>query len=294
LQKATQREAQTIHRALIKLNEGENLDCDLLVIDESSMIDNKLALEILNHVDLKKTHIVFVGDPSQLPPVEAGHFFRDLIESKVIPVSQLTQPQRVDQGSIFFRVAQAIKNRIFPTIPPEFQNRILFRDITDMFGLSMKELSDGIRQWQRNGVIRLFAIHPVHVEDYLQTHPEHRQYLTSSIYKAFHVMAEEISFFIQSGMNKGDLKGGGSIPLEEITVLCHTNAMKEALNIFLQNELNPIYSGSLDVVENGKIGIRLRDRVVHTENQYNLEGPLGTQTLPLILAIGRYITPMEL
>lgn len=59
--------------------ENEKLDTELLVIDEASMLDNDLAYALLKGVS-KRTHILVVGDPFQLPPVGRGALLRDWLE----------------------------------------------------------------------------------------------------------------------------------------------------------------------------------------------------------------------
>lgn len=88
-------EAKTIHRLINlqpnkKNSEVKNIECDYLVIDESSMIDiyifYKLLMALQNH-----TKVLLVGDYDQLPSVGAGLILRDLINSKVIPTTRLTE-----------------------------------------------------------------------------------------------------------------------------------------------------------------------------------------------------------
>jgi exodeoxyribonuclease V alpha subunit len=88
----------TIHR-LIGLRPGQDfaptdLYCDVLVVDESSMLDVELFANLIECCK-KVPHIVLVGDPNQIPPVGAGQPFADLVS--VITPSHLTCIQR--QGS---------------------------------------------------------------------------------------------------------------------------------------------------------------------------------------------------
>lgn len=70
----------------------------LLIVDESSMIDFSEGFQVLNL--FHDCHIVFVGDSSQLPPIEPGSFFRELIESDVVPVVHLQQNHRTESLEI--------------------------------------------------------------------------------------------------------------------------------------------------------------------------------------------------
>lgn len=88
-------EAQTIHRK-IGLNGFEDehivqeVDGDLLVVDESSMVDAFLFYKLLSSVT-ENIRILFVGDYEQLPSVGAGLILRDLINSGKIPTTKLTE-----------------------------------------------------------------------------------------------------------------------------------------------------------------------------------------------------------
>ncbi|MFA5536136.1 MAG: ATP-dependent RecD-like DNA helicase [Bacillota bacterium] len=82
--------AGTIHRLLgfrpgeiSEYNEDENLDCDLLVIDEVSMLDISLAAMLFEALNPIKTRVLFVGDSDQLPSVGPGNVLQDLIEAGV-------------------------------------------------------------------------------------------------------------------------------------------------------------------------------------------------------------------
>lgn len=89
-------EARTIHRLLefqrtrFTRDERNPLECDLLVVDEASMIDVPLLHALL------KAHppgagLVLIGDVDQLPSVGPGTALRDMIESGVVPVVRLTE-----------------------------------------------------------------------------------------------------------------------------------------------------------------------------------------------------------
>jgi exodeoxyribonuclease V alpha subunit len=95
MEESTGRSASTIHRLLgydgrdFRI-EGP-LNADLLVVDEASMCDVPLLWHLLRAVDLARTSVVLVGDHNQLPPVGPGNVLRDLITTRVVPVSMLTE-----------------------------------------------------------------------------------------------------------------------------------------------------------------------------------------------------------
>lgn len=90
LAEVTGEEAGTIHRLLgIRPGEGlehdasNPLDCDLLVVDEVSMLDISLAAMLFDAVDPVKTRVLLVGDADQLPSVGPGNVLQDLIAAGV-------------------------------------------------------------------------------------------------------------------------------------------------------------------------------------------------------------------
>jgi exodeoxyribonuclease V alpha subunit len=98
LQETTGMPAKTIHRLLeyspftraFKHNEDAPLLCDVLIIDETSMLDVNLLQHLLNAVPIT-TAVLFVGDVDQLPSVGSGQVLADMINSKVIPTVRLTE-----------------------------------------------------------------------------------------------------------------------------------------------------------------------------------------------------------
>jgi exodeoxyribonuclease V alpha subunit len=90
----------------------------LLLVDECSMIDAALFARLMRSVQ-GKTHLVLVGDPYQLPAVEGGSFFADLIASHALPTTFLTRPLRFGKSALV-ELAQAIlegKGDRIPFIP---------------------------------------------------------------------------------------------------------------------------------------------------------------------------------
>ncbi|MEI5617135.1 AAA family ATPase, partial [Streptomyces brasiliscabiei] len=66
------------------------LDCDLLVIDETSMVDVPLMAAVLRALP-PQAGLLLVGDADQLPSVGAGRVLGDIIESGAVPVVRLTE-----------------------------------------------------------------------------------------------------------------------------------------------------------------------------------------------------------
>ena len=106
LSESARMHAQTIHRLLkwdpenggFVFNADNPLTCDLLVVDEVSMLDLVLAVSLFRAV-ATTTRVVLVGDRDQLPSVGPGSVLRDLINCERFPVTELKQVYRQGAGS---------------------------------------------------------------------------------------------------------------------------------------------------------------------------------------------------
>jgi exodeoxyribonuclease V alpha subunit len=105
LAELTGHEAATIHRLLQLRPGGEPsfdasspLDADLVVVDETSMVDLILANKLVKAVP-PGAHLLLVGDVDQLPSVGAGEVLRDLLNAGTLPVVRLTKIFRQAQQS---------------------------------------------------------------------------------------------------------------------------------------------------------------------------------------------------
>lgn len=115
-------EAKTIHRLLeykppegYKKNEESPLDCDVLIIDETSMVDIMLFYNLLKAVS-NETVLILVGDVDQLPSVGAGNVLKDIIESETVNVVRLTRIFRQAQGSAIVTNAHRINRGGTPNL----------------------------------------------------------------------------------------------------------------------------------------------------------------------------------
>ena len=120
---ATSMEAKTIHRLLefdpkafgFKRNEENPLDCDLLVVDESSMVDVLLMQSLLKAVP-STAALLIVGDIDQLPSVGPGQVLADIIGSGAVPVVCLTEVFRQAAQSKIITTAHAINAGRLPDL----------------------------------------------------------------------------------------------------------------------------------------------------------------------------------
>ena len=113
-------EAKTIHRLLevkhvdgdtLKFvhDESNQLDCDVMIIDEMSMVDSCLFEALLRAISVT-CKLVLVGDSDQLPSVGAGNVLKDIIDSNVMPVVTLKEIFRQAQQSAIVTNAHKIVN----------------------------------------------------------------------------------------------------------------------------------------------------------------------------------------
>lgn len=104
ISESTGEKASTLHKKLglgYQDTEGEKFYEDVLFIDESSMNDTSLTAT-LSKAMMNGRKVVFIGDVNQLPSVGNGAVLRDLIASKVVPVTMLTHTFRQDNSSCLY------------------------------------------------------------------------------------------------------------------------------------------------------------------------------------------------
>lgn len=131
----TGKKASTIHSLLeydfkkggFKRNRENPLDCDLVIIDEASMIDTYLMYSLLKAIPLT-CRVIFVGDIHQLPSVGPGNVLRDMISSQTINVTLLTEIYRQAAGSRIITNAHKINQGIFPDISNHTDSDFFFVD----------------------------------------------------------------------------------------------------------------------------------------------------------------------
>jgi exodeoxyribonuclease V alpha subunit len=121
MSETTGHEARTIHRMLefsmqkggFQRNEKHPLECDLLIVDEASMIDTLLMHHLLKALPQGATFIL-VGDANQLPSVGPGNVLGDIIGSGSVPAVELKEIFRQAEESLIIVNAHRINNGLFP------------------------------------------------------------------------------------------------------------------------------------------------------------------------------------
>jgi len=136
---ATGFEAKTIHRLLevdpkgggFKRNAENPLDCELLVIDETSMVDVPLMHALLKALP-DSSALLVVGDIDQLPSVGPGQVLADIIQSEAIPVVRLTEVFRQAAESRIITAAHRINKGQIPELAkPEGESDFYFVNAAD-------------------------------------------------------------------------------------------------------------------------------------------------------------------
>jgi exodeoxyribonuclease V alpha subunit len=136
-------EAKTIHRLLetdpktggFRRDAEQPLDCDLLVIDETSMVDTSLMFAVMKAVP-PGAALLLVGDVDQLPSVGPGQVLGDIIASGAIAVARLTEVFRQAAESRIVVNAHRINRGEMPEWPRRGEN-------SDFFFVEAKEPEDG-------------------------------------------------------------------------------------------------------------------------------------------------------
>ncbi len=161
LSQATGHKAQTIHRLLgytaegFEHNEGNPLDTDLVVIDEASMLDLRLANDLIKAIK-PNTHLLLVGDVDQLPSVGAGDVLRDIIKSGIAHVTRLDAIFRQEAGSFIVSNAHRINHGQEPVY--KGSNDFYF------FGVEPDQVTHWVVDIVKNRIPNNFGIHSEDVQ----------------------------------------------------------------------------------------------------------------------------------
>ncbi|WOJ91845.1 ATP-dependent RecD-like DNA helicase (plasmid) [Methylocapsa polymorpha] len=158
-------EAKTIHRLLeidpmhggFKRNAENPLDCDLLVIDETSMVDISLMFAVMKAVP-SRAALLLVGDVDQLPSVGPGQVLSDIIASGAIPVARLTEVFRQAAESRIIVNAHRINRGETPEWPKRGEE-------SDFWFVEAKDPEDGaakVVELVRERIPRRFGLDPIH------------------------------------------------------------------------------------------------------------------------------------
>jgi exodeoxyribonuclease V alpha subunit len=138
LSESTGLEAKTIHRLLetdprtgaFRRNEKSLLECDLLVVDETSMVDVPLMRALMRALPAEAA-LLLVGDVDQLPSVGPGQVLADIIASSAVPVVRLTEVFRQAAESRIIVNAHRINQGLMPDLARVESGDFHFVDAAD-------------------------------------------------------------------------------------------------------------------------------------------------------------------
>ena len=251
-------QAQTIHRMLgwdhargcFMHNEKNQIHCEFLIVDETSMVDIHLASSLLRAVP-QDCQMLFIGDVDQLPPVGPGLFFKDLINSGFVKTYVLNKIFRQGEGSEIIKFAHEINKGIEPQIESPLVDPDLWNHRTDCLFID-SELGDPYKNYTDypDWSTLFYGFDALEMVKKLYMETVKKYY------------GEGIEVQILCPMNIGDV---GAIKINEI----------------LQDAVNPPSPGKFEIKIKNRF-LRQGDRVIQTVNNYDLgvfNGDIGKITM---------------
>lgn len=317
-------EAKTIHRLLefqngsFKINRENTLCCDVLVVDECSMLDISLSAALLAAIP-KSCQLVLVGDADQLPSVGAGNVLGDLLSSKTVPTFQLKTVFRQARDSSIISFAHEINNGNIPHIPSPFKIPELWQEKCDCLFIDSNEatqeqlrtITQAKKQIQSNSLEEEYGEENLYFHLHNQDAGVKNQTVKSTIQQQF----EHIDFgLLQTAENNADelravLKKihpwsslyygltagqvmlrlytewipkyfGSSAEIQILSPMTRGSLGTIKINEALQNRVNPAQKETGQITLGERV-FRVGDRVIHRKNNYDLgvfNGDIGKIT----------------
>jgi exodeoxyribonuclease V alpha subunit len=225
MSEATGHEAKTIHRMLeysiqkggFQKNELSPLNCDLMIIDEASMIDTILMHHLLKAIPPGAT-LILVGDVNQLPSVGAGNVLKDIIASGKMQIVELNEIFRQAKESLIIVNAHKINNGLLPSFKFSGQKQ------DDFYFIEQEDPEEVLRiilELTKERIPRRFGFDPVN--DIQVLTPMHKGI----------VGAGNLNVELQKTLNPGEngiIKGGWKFKLNDKVMQVKNNYDKEVFN----------------------------------------------------------------
>ena len=231
-------QSATIQSLLVKFESHDKMPYNVILIDESSMINSLLFARLMAKIERDAT-VIIVGDDAQLPPIGAGSPLSDAIALNLAPTVMLTQIYRQRDDQAIALIANDVRRGVIPAyqevyedftfVPVELSNRYALKN-----ALSGSEYEEAI-QTQNHNLLAAVA------EVTLQYLPQSREKLQSS-----KQIREYLNAFQVISPMRGNTLG------------------VDNLNLLLQNYFNP---NPKKKIKTFKGEFRLHDKVVHTKNE---------------------------
>ncbi len=224
MSEATGHDAKTIHRMLeysiqkrgFQKNELNPLRCDLMIIDEASMIDTILMHHLLKAIPPGSTFIL-VGDVNQLPSVGAGNVLKDIIASGEVQVVKLNEIFRQAKESLIIVNAHKINNGLVPSFKSSGPK-------DDFYFIEQEDPEEVLRiilELTKERIPRRFGFDPV--DDIQVLTPMHKGI----------VGAGTLNVELQKTLNPGEngiIRGGWKFKLNDKVMQVKNNYDKEVFN----------------------------------------------------------------
>ena len=219
--------AATIHRLLkfsiqkrgFQKNEKNPLNCNLLIVDEASMIDTILMHHLLKAIPIGATFIL-VGDVNQLPSVGPGNVLSDIIKSGIIPVIELSEIFRQAKQSRIIINAHKINRGIIPDIRAQDSSG-LRKDFYFIQQEDPEKVLEIIIELVKERIPRRFGFNPI--EDIQVLTPMHRGVIG----------AENLNAKLQIALNPGKntvISGGKNFKNNDKVMQIKNNYEKDVFN----------------------------------------------------------------
>jgi len=216
--------AKTIHRLLefsfikggFQKNQEKPLNCDLLILDEASMIDTILMHHLLKAVPTFAT-VILVGDVNQLPSVGAGNVLNDIITSGAVPVVELNEIFRQAKASRIIVNAHKINSGIVPS----FENHVPDNDFYFIRQEDPQKVLEIIIELTKTRIPRRFGFDPV--DDIQVLTPMHKGV----------VGAENLNMELQKALNPvqdGIVRGNRNFRVNDKVMQIRNNYDKAVFN----------------------------------------------------------------
>lgn len=223
MSEATGMEAKTIHKLLemkydeenkimsFSRNEDKPLDEDVLIIDESSMVDILLFNSLMRAVPLSMK-VIMVGDVDQLPSVGCGNVLNDVISSDVVPVETLSIIHRQTEGSDIIKNAHKINTGHTPELINKRTGDFFFIN-TD--GMEPEAVRDLIVRYVSEGLPRCYHVSPDEIQVLAPMKKGH-----TGVYELNNFIQEKVNPYKK---NKPSIMTNGNIFREGDKVMCTSN-----------------------------------------------------------------------
>ena len=238
------------------------LDADVVVVDESSMLDLPLCAALLDAVK-PEAQVVFVGDADQLPSVGPGSVLRDVLQSRAVPAVQLSEVFRQAEQSGIIRAAHSMNAGRIPEVPTrrwdDATRTIVGPGPGGGGGASSNANQSGPLSYQTETWEGADCVWVTVPED------------GENAYEGALAALFDGALPALDGLNP-------TTDLQVLTPFRRGVASTSQLNVFLQERLNPPSDGRLET-KAGEITFREGDRVLQQRNDYVKEvfnGDLGT------------------